>query len=79
MSAARCVPDFRRTPPIFGATMASSAPSFCQRVAQSLELIAVGAIGDERADLAPLERRLRLADKRERRGGLKVDWALDRA
>src|SRR6202041_382984 len=42
----------------------------------SLELIAVGAVRDERADLPPLQRRLRLTDERERRGRIKIDCRL---
>ena len=76
MSAGRCFPDFSRTPPIFGATMASSAPSFSSASRNASSLIAVGAVGDERADLPPLERRLRLADERERGRRIKIDRRL---
>ena len=53
--------------------MASSAPSFSTARAQRLDDRVVDAVGDQRADLAALERRLGLLDQAQRRRRIHVD------
>ncbi len=78
ISAARSFPDFRRTPPIFGATIASSAPSASSASRKAFRAIAVGTIRYQRSNLSTLQHRLGLTDEGKRGRRIKVDRRLVR-